>query len=119
MHQDYADFDIDIKTEEDYQTFLSSSDSRALVDQLFSKDMDETPLEELPDLEPRFIKILEKSGIFSVEELVEKSFDDLMKIDGIGEKTAQRILEILADVVDFDEGDEAGEDDTNPEDKHE
>ncbi|HOP63710.1 MAG TPA: transcription termination factor NusA [Spirochaetota bacterium] len=102
-------FDIDIKTEEDYQTFLNSSDSRALVDQLFSKDMDETPLEELPDLEPRVIKILEKSGIFSVEELVEKSFDDLMKIDGIGEKTAQRILEILADVVDFDEDDEEDE----------
>ena len=58
------------------------------------------------------------SGIFSVEELVEKSFDDLMKIDGIGEKTAQRILEILADVVDFDEGDETGEE-NNPDENHE
>jgi Holliday junction resolvasome RuvABC DNA-binding subunit len=28
-----------------------------------------------------------------------------MKIDGIGEKTAQRILEILADVVDFEDVD--------------
>ena len=111
-------FDIDIKTEEDYQTFLNSSESRALVDQLFSKNMDETSLEELPDLEPRIIKILEKAGIFSVEELVEKSFDDLMKIDGIGEKTAQRILEILADVVDFDEGDESGEE-SNPDESHE
>ena len=79
--------------------------------------MDETPLEELLDLEPRIIKILEKAGIFSVEDLVEKSFDDLMKIEGIGEKTAQRILEILADVVDFGDGDpDTGED--SPEEDH-
>jgi len=103
-------FDIDIKTEEDYQAFLSTSESRAIVDQLFSKETDETPLEELPDLDPRIIKILEKAGIFSVEELVTKSFDDLMKIDGIGEKTAQKILEILAEVVDFDDSE-----DDNPE----
>lgn len=99
-------FDIDIKTEDDYQQFLSSSESRAIVEQLFSRDSDETPLEELSDIEPRVIKMLEKAGIFSVEDLVEKSFEDLMKIDGIGEKTAQRILEILADVVDFEDVDE-------------
>jgi N utilization substance protein A len=106
-------FDIDIKTEETYQTFLGSSESRSIVNQLFSTDeMDETPLEELVDLEPRIVKILEKAGIFSVEDLVERSFEDLMKIEGIGEKTAQRILEILADVVDFEDGEdsETGED---------
>ena len=105
-------FDIDIKTEDDYQQFISSSDSRAIVEQLFSRDTDETPLEELSDIEPRVIKMLEKAGIFSVEDLVEKSFEDLMKIDGIGEKTAQRILEILADVVDFEDGDVEEDDDT-------
>ena len=103
-------FDIDIKTEENYQAFLGSSESRSIVDQLFSgDDMEETPLDELVDLEPRIVKILEKAGIFSVEDLVERSFEDLMKIEGIGEKTAQRILEILADAVDFDEGGESKE----------
>ncbi len=101
-------FDIDIKTEETYQSFLGTSESRSIVNQLFStEEMDETPLEELVDLEPRIVKILEKAGIFSVEDLVERSFEDLMKIEGIGEKTAQRILEILADVVDFEEGEDS------------
>lgn len=99
-------FEIDIKTEESYQEFLATSDSRSVVDQLFSTDeLDETPLEELADLEPRVIKMLEKTGIFSVEELVEKSFDDLVKVEGIGDKTAQKILDILADVVDFEDED--------------
>ncbi len=103
-------FDIDIKTEETYQEFLESSDSRALVEQLFTTETDETPLEELPDLEPRVISMLEKGGIFSVEDLVEKDFDDLMKIEGIGDKTAQKILEILADVVEFEDEDLEEED---------
>ncbi len=112
-------FDIDIKTEETYQSFLGTSESRSIVDQLFStSETDETPLEELVDLEPRIIKILEKAGIFSVEDLVERSFEDLMKIEGIGEKTAQRILEILADVVDFEDGEDSDAGEESPDEDH-
>ncbi len=112
-------FDIDIKTEETYQTFLGTSESRSIVDKLFStSETDETPLEELVDLEPRIIKILEKSGIFSVEDLVERSFEDLMKIEGIGEKTAQRILEILAEVVDFEDEENSDEGQESPDEDH-
>lgn len=96
-------FEIDIKTEEDYRKFLGSSESRAAVEQLFSKlNEDETPLEEL-GLDARTIRLLEDGGILSVEDLVEKSYEDLMQIDGIGEKTARKILDIIADSVDFDE----------------
>ncbi|MBP7734411.1 MAG: transcription termination/antitermination protein NusA [Spirochaetes bacterium] len=100
-------FDIDIKTEDSYRDFLSSSESRAIVEQLFSKvNEDETPLSELPGLETRTIKLLENGGVFSVEDLVEKSLEELMAIDGIGEKTAKKILEIIAESVDFDESEE-------------
>jgi transcription termination/antitermination protein NusA len=100
-------FDIDIKTEDQYRDLLSSSESRAIVDQLFSKvNEDETPLSELPGLEPRIIKLLENGGVFSVEDLVEKSLEDLLAIDGIGEKTAKKIIEIIEESVDFDDMDE-------------
>jgi N utilization substance protein A len=102
-------FDIDIKTEDQYRDFLSSSESRAIVEQLFSRvNEDETPLSELPGLETRTIKLLENGGIFSVEDLVEKSLEELMAIDGIGEKTAKKILEIIEESVDFDETEEEG-----------
>ncbi len=97
-------FDIDIKTEEQYHELLSSGESRALVEQLFTeKDEDETPLEELQDLGVRIIKLLEAGGIFSVEALVETSIEDLVKIEGIGEVTAQKILTILRESIDFEE----------------
>lgn len=100
-------FDITIKSEDQYRDFLGSSESRAIVEQLFSqKDEDETPLEELPEMDPRTIELLEGGGIFSVEDLVEQSLEDLMAIDGVGEKTAQRIMEILAANIDFEDEDE-------------
>jgi len=100
-------FDIDIKTEEQYREFLSSSESRSMVEQLFSTSAeDETSLEELPGFDARVIKLLENGGIFSVEDLVETSLEDLKKLDGIGEKTAEKIMGILEEYVDFDEDEE-------------
>jgi len=98
-------FDIDIKSEEQYREFLNTNESRAVLEQLFSNgNDDETPLDVLKDrINDKTIKLLETGGVFSVEDLVEKSFDDLIKIDGIGEKTARKILDVLADAVDFDE----------------
>jgi len=107
-------FDIDIKTESQYQDFLGSSDSRAMVEQLFStSEEDETPLEELSGLDSRIIKLLETGGVFSVEDLVEISFEELIALDGIGEKTAQKIMDVIADSVDFEDDDLDDEDDSD------
>ena len=106
-------FEIDIKSEDQYRDFLSSSESRAILDRLFSTPSeDETSLSELPGLEPRVIMLLENGGVFSGEDLVEKSLEELMAIDGIGEKTAKKILEIIEESVDFD--DYEGEDEEAP-----
>ena len=97
-------FDIDIKTEEQYREFLATGDSRALLEQLFGQnETEETSLEELSGIDARTRALLEAGGIFSVEDLVEKSLEDLLKIDGIGEKTAQKILDTVAEAVDFEE----------------
>lgn len=113
-------FTIDIKTEDQYREFLSSSESRALVEQLFATTSEgETPLEELPGLDARTIALLEAGGIFSVEDLVEKSVEDLMNIDGIGEKTAQKIINIIQEYVDFEEEDYEDEQEDKQEDKPE
>jgi len=105
-------FDIDIKTEAQYHELLSSTESRTIVEQLFSETpSDETPLEELPKLDARIIKLLEAAGIFSVEDLVEISFEELIKIDGIGKVSAQKIMDILRESIDFEEEEEEEDDD--------
>jgi len=109
-------FDIDIKTEEQYREFLSSSESRAMVEQLFSSTPeDETSLDELPGFDARVIKLLEAGGIFSVEDLVETSLEDLKKLDGIGDKTAEKIMGILEEYVDFEEDEEYEEEEDEDE----
>ncbi len=109
-------FDIDIKTEAQYHELLSSNESRSLVEQLFTETpSDETSLEELPGLDPRTIKLLESGGIFSVEDLVEISFEDLIKIDGIGKVTAQKIMDILRESIDFEADEEPEEEEEEEE----
>ena len=103
-------FDIDIKSEDQYRDFLSSSDSKAIVDKLFSQGEEETSLEELPGLDKRTIKLLETGGIFSVEDLVEKDLNELLEIDGVGKKTAQKIFDIIEESVEFEDEDEDFED---------
>ncbi|MFW5807453.1 MAG: transcription termination factor NusA [Spirochaetota bacterium] len=98
-------FEVKVKTEEQYRELLASDESQLFVNQLFSETGDEeTPLEELP-LEGRIVELLEKSGILSVEDLVESTIDDVMNIPGIGEKTAKRIFEIVEEVVDLEDED--------------
>jgi N utilization substance protein A len=104
-------FEVKVKTEEQYREMMGSEESQLFVNQLFSEPADEeTPLEELP-LEPRIIELLEKGGVFSVEDLVESTIDDIMKIEGIGEVTARKIFEIVAEVVDLDDSADEDEDD--------
>lgn len=108
-------FDISVMTEEEYRDFLNSDESRSLFGQLFSNEAEDyTPLQDL-GLKPRYIELLEKGGIFSVEELVQKSVEDLTDIDGIGEKIAKEIWEIVDSMVDFDEEAASEEEDESAE----
>ena len=100
-------FEIDIKTEEQFEEMLLTSGSRAKVEELFSNiSEDETPLSDIEDFDEKTIELLENGGIYSIEDLVENSYEDLIAIEGISEKKAQKILDVVAENVDFEENDE-------------
>ncbi len=109
-------FNIDIKTEDSYREYLDAMriNLKADAEKLFRENPDETPLTDLPGLDPKTISLLEAGGIFSVEELVEK-YESLEDIEGIGEKTAQRIQEIIDENIDFDYNDEESGDEEETE----
>jgi N utilization substance protein A len=59
LAKELCGFEIDILTEEQFREWLSTSDARMMVEQLFSTpDEDETPLSEL-GLDAKIIKLLE------------------------------------------------------------
>jgi N utilization substance protein A len=99
--------EISVQNEEEYAKHLEErkEESRRRAEELFkqpaaSEDEDEmTPLEELDGLSPRLIEILKAANIKSVDDLLEKTLDDLTAINGIGAKTAEQIQSILAENV--------------------
>lgn len=103
-----------VKSQSQYEQEYSSPEARARLEELFSDrkeeatsdqalDDDSTPLSELPGLTRRVIEILNSAGINSVEELVETDESELEKIDGIGKTTAQLIMKIIRENIEFEE----------------
>ncbi|MBC7128676.1 MAG: 30S ribosomal protein S3 [Thermoplasmatales archaeon] len=58
----------------------------------------------LPEIPSNVIASLKKSGIRNARELYEMDINDLIEIKGIGIKRAERIKEILKEVLEKDEG---------------
>lgn len=107
-------YKIDIKTVSQYNQELASPEAREKLDRLFNAQqeaMEEmereeeedslTPLSELPGLSSRVIDLLQAGGIKSVEALLDFSQDDLAKVSGIGKTTAEQILRLLRESVEF------------------
>ncbi|MES0489899.1 MAG: transcription termination factor NusA [Leptospirales bacterium] len=111
-------FKIDVKSEAQFSTELASPEARERLDDLFTiKDAEEedgTPLEDLPGLTKRVRALLYESGIRFLEDLLSLEETDLVEIEGIGETTAKRIMEMITENVEFeDDGDEDEDEDEN------
>lgn len=107
-------YKIDIKTVSQYNQELASPEAREKLDRLFnaqaeaeSEEFEEedeeelTPLSEVPGLAPRIIDLLQAGGILDVETLIEMSPEDLASIPGIGRTTAEQILRLLQESVEW------------------
>ena len=62
------------------------------------------PLEELPEFGEDIIKKLKESGIYTIEELIEKSFEELIEI--VGEEGANHIINVIKENVEIEEVEE-------------
>jgi len=80
---------IDIKSEEEKRAEIES--------QIERMQAAPTPLSELPGLTPSLLQKLTASGLETVEQLANLSPEDLKNIPGIGEKTLEKIGEVLGE----------------------
>jgi transcription termination/antitermination protein NusA len=76
-----SDFKLDIFTEEDFEEKIA--EERRITSHLV----------ELDGMTAKIADILKNHGYTSVQDIFDASVDELCKIDGIGEKTAQRLIE--------------------------
>ncbi|MDH4262613.1 MAG: transcription termination factor NusA [Spirochaetia bacterium] len=112
-------FKIDVKSESQFSTEMASPEARGRLDDLFAVKAEEThtgtPLTDLPGLTRRMCKILGDSNIRYLEDLINLEEEDLVGIEGIGEATAKKIMEIISENVEFEETDDAADDDDDEE----
>ncbi len=76
-------FDIDIIRESEYAT---------IVQEAKGKEID---LSDIKELSPSIVNKLVVEGYDTVQDVFKAGYDELVKIPGIGDKTAKKILEIL------------------------
>ncbi len=101
---------IDVKSQSQFREEMSSPEARKRLDELFAtpaaveaEEEEGTPLEELPGLTPRVIRILRDSGVRFIEDLVSLDEEGLIGLEGIGRATAKQIMSIIAENVEFEE----------------
>ncbi|MBV6494155.1 MAG: hypothetical protein LDLANPLL_02181 [Turneriella sp.] len=113
-------YKIDVKSESQFSQEMSSPEARKRLDEIFDVTVPEeqpteevgTPLTALPGLAARIIRILKENNIKYIEDLVSMDEEQLVNIEGIGRATAKRIMEIISENVEFEEGEEKEEGET-------
>lgn len=106
-----ADWNIDVKTEDQFGEMDIAADTKRAVSALFGDVEDEeiTRLAELPEIPPRIVDILERRGIELIETLVGMSDEDLRSIDELSSEDVSMLNRIIAESVEIIE-DEVEED---------
>ncbi len=97
-------YKIDIKSISQFNEDMTSPEAREKLDKLFSAESKEqrgTPLEEIPGLTPRVISLLINGGVKDVETLIEMNPETLAKVSGVGQTTAEHILRLLSESVEW------------------
>ena len=104
-----ADWNIDVKTEEQFEEMDIAVDTRRAVSELFG-DVDDseeiTAVSELPGITDSIIEAFKKHDIELIEDLVALPDEELEKIEELSSEDVELIRSIIADNVDIIEEEE-------------
>ncbi|MGM0431662.1 MAG: transcription termination factor NusA [Spirochaetota bacterium] len=107
-----VDWNIDVKTEQQFREMDISVDSKRELEALFSDDEGEgeiTNIAELPGLDTRLISFLEQNNIILIEDYVNLDRETLLQIPGITKDDIDHINSIMEEYVDIVEEEESEE----------
>jgi len=114
-----ADWNIDVKTADQFGELDIAAESKRAVSALFGEPADEadeiTSVGELPGVTDAMVKALEKNNITLIEEVVGLTDEELRELDGMDDDMADRLGEIIAENVEIVEQDDDYDDDYDEE----
>lgn len=107
-----CDWNIDVKTEEQFRELDLASDSKRAVSELFNDVEDEeiTRIDELPALSEGIIIALKENGIELIEEFLAQSEEALAKLRGLSAQDVELVRSVIDENVEVIEEDEDDQD---------
>jgi transcription termination/antitermination protein NusA len=117
-----ADWNIDVKTIDQFGELDLAAESKRAVSALFGEPADEedeiTSVAELPGVTDAMVAALEKNNITLIEEVVGLSDEELHELDGMDDEMATQLGQIIAENVEIVEQDAYSEDEYDDEDEY-
>lgn len=108
-----VDWNIDVKTESQYEEMDISSESRRAVSQLFGEDgsyeEEFSRIADLPNVKPEVVNLLLENDIEYIEDFLAMSDEELAKIEGLSVQDLADLRQIIEENVEIIEE----EDDTS------
>jgi len=106
-----ADWNIDVKTEEQFLEMDIAQESRRGLDSLFSDEPEDEiiNIDDIPGVDERIVGILEENEIVRIEDYINMSDSDLSALKGLSESDIKTINEVINEYVDIVEEEAAAE----------
>ena len=111
-----TDWNIDVKTQEQFADMDVSAETKRAVSALFGdlpEEEDEiTRIAELPEIPPRLVSLLEQAGYEFIEDLVSLTDEELTAIESLSNEDVSTIRKIITESVEIIETPDDYEDDS-------
>jgi N utilization substance protein A len=102
-----CDWNIDVKTEAQFQEMDIASESRRQVSELFGDMGDEiSRISELPGVDLELAVSLQDAGIDYIEDYLAAGEEELLKINGVSEKSLDILQKLIEEYVEIVEDEE-------------
>lgn len=107
-----CDWNIDVKTEEQYAEMDIAADSRRAVSRLFGEPEEEeeiTRISELPGVPEAVVQALAANGVELIEDFLARELDAMAAFEGLSAEDVRKVQDIIEENVEVIEQEEVAE----------
>jgi len=100
---------LDVITEKEFEESEYAEYARKAADELFRVGEEEpeiVTLKDIPGVDKEIIEVLQKAGLSNIEDIIDKSPEELAKIKGMNLEMAEKLVKTLSENVEVVEDEE-------------